>query len=131
MSRAKVKNPRKLGPYGIGLAKELKSLKVSGAQWFKNGTGHFWVEFTWLGEPVELNFAGSPRNPCWEHSQTRSTFQKKLKSAAARSEMRAEIERLKTPTGGWTRDGLATLGVPWPPPEGWEKALVDFAGEDA
>jgi hypothetical protein len=36
---------------------------------------------------------------------------------------KAEIERAKTPAGGWTREQLAAWGVPWPPPKGWRKCL--------
>jgi hypothetical protein len=35
-----------------------------------------------------------------------------------------EIERAKTPNGGWTRDQLAQWGVMWPPPSGWKKRLI-------
>lgn len=31
----------------------------------------------------------------------------------------------KSPRGGWTRKTLAAWGVPWPPPKGWRKALVE------
>lgn len=34
-----------------------------------------------------------------------------------------EIERARTPRGGYDREQLATWGVPWPPPKGWKKAL--------
>lgn len=36
----------------------------------------------------------------------------------------------RSPRGGWTRDALAKLGVPWPPPKGWKKRLerVHIAG---
>lgn len=30
----------------------------------------------------------------------------------------------KTVRGGWTKKQLAVLGVPWPPPKGWLKAVV-------
>ena len=33
------------------------------------------------------------------------------------------IEILKSPRGGWTRDNLKILGVPWPPPHGWKRQL--------
>lgn len=33
------------------------------------------------------------------------------------------IELLKSPRGGWTRDNLKILGVPWPPPHGWKREL--------
>ena len=38
---------------------------------------------------------------------------------------KAEIEGLKSKRGGWTKDALAQLGVPWPPPTGWRKALMN------
>ena len=38
---------------------------------------------------------------------------------------RAEIEACRTPAGGYsfTRERLATWGIPWPPPPGWRQAL--------
>lgn len=38
-----------------------------------------------------------------------------------------ELENIRTPAGGFTRQTLASLGVPWPPPKGWRKRLL--AGE--
>jgi len=35
-----------------------------------------------------------------------------------------EIEQARTPAGGWTRDQLAQWGVPWPPPKGWKRRLI-------
>ncbi len=34
------------------------------------------------------------------------------------------IESLKTSQKGWTREVLKSVGVPWPPPSGWRKALL-------
>lgn len=34
------------------------------------------------------------------------------------------LETLKTQKGGYTRETLAILGVPWPPKRGWKKALL-------
>ena len=34
------------------------------------------------------------------------------------------IEALRTPAGGFTRKGLESIGVPWPPPKGWRKSLI-------
>lgn len=34
-----------------------------------------------------------------------------------------EIERHKTPNGGWTRSTLESWGVQWPPREGWKEEL--------
>jgi hypothetical protein len=41
-----------------------------------------------------------------------------------RSPTADEIERAKTPNGGWTKDQLAEWGVSWPPPKGWRKNLI-------
>lgn len=35
----------------------------------------------------------------------------------------AEVAAAQTERGGWTRAQLAEWGVPWPPPQGWRKAL--------
>lgn len=37
----------------------------------------------------------------------------------------ADIEAARSPAGGWRRATLAKWGVPWPPPKGWRKALID------
>jgi 5-methylcytosine-specific restriction endonuclease McrA len=34
-----------------------------------------------------------------------------------------DIEKLKTANGGYTKETLAMLGVPWPPPRGWAKKI--------
>lgn len=34
------------------------------------------------------------------------------------------LETLKTQKGGYARETLALLGVPWPPKKGWKKALL-------
>lgn len=36
-----------------------------------------------------------------------------------------EIESQRTPKGGWTRDTLEAWGVPWPPPSGWKRAILE------
>jgi hypothetical protein len=36
----------------------------------------------------------------------------------------ADIERGKSPKGGWTRATLAAWGVSWPPPKGWKEKLL-------
>jgi hypothetical protein len=36
----------------------------------------------------------------------------------------ADIERGKSPKGGWTREILAGWGVSWPPPKGWKDQLL-------
>lgn len=36
-----------------------------------------------------------------------------------------EIEAGKTARGGWSRKQLAEWGVPWPPPKGWKKQLIE------
>ena len=45
-----------------------------------------------------------------------------------------EIEARRSTKGGYTRDALAEMGVPWPPPKGWKKRLLaglDFADAEA
>ena len=37
----------------------------------------------------------------------------------------AQIEAAKSPRGGFTRKTLAAWGVPWPPPKGWRRALIE------
>lgn len=37
----------------------------------------------------------------------------------------AEIDAAKTERGGWDRATLAGWGVPWPPPKGWRKQLIE------
>lgn len=37
----------------------------------------------------------------------------------------AEIEAAKTPAGGYDKQQLAKWGVPWPPPKGWKKKLLE------
>ena len=34
------------------------------------------------------------------------------------------ITHLRTSKGGWTREVLCILDVPWPPPTGWKAALI-------
>lgn len=34
------------------------------------------------------------------------------------------IARGMTPNGGFTREFLASIGVPWPPPKGWKKRFL-------
>ncbi|WP_215544880.1 hypothetical protein [Amycolatopsis sp. CA-230715] len=36
-----------------------------------------------------------------------------------------EIDRARTPAGGFTRDQLAAWGVACPPPKGWKNQLID------
>jgi len=35
-----------------------------------------------------------------------------------------EIELGMTNSGGFTKEQLATWGVPWPPPKGWKSDLI-------
>lgn len=43
------------------------------------------------------------------------------------------IKNGMSPNGGWTKDQLAILGVPWPPTSGWQHMAVDrvISTEDA
>ena len=36
-----------------------------------------------------------------------------------------DIESCKTPKGGWTKGTLTQWGVPWPPPRGWKRTIVE------
>lgn len=36
----------------------------------------------------------------------------------------AEVEAATTSKGGFSRASLAKLGVPWPPPSGWRRAIT-------
>lgn len=42
-----------------------------------------------------------------------------------------EIEAARTPKGGWKAKQLAAWGVPWPPPTGWRKKLVENYAQQA
>lgn len=44
-------------------------------------------------------------------------------------EMLQKIMSLQTERGGWTRESLSSLGVPFPPPKGWKKSLLSQAIE--
>ena len=35
-----------------------------------------------------------------------------------------EVEAAMTAKGGFSRKSMAKLGVPWPPPSGWRKAIT-------
>ncbi len=35
-----------------------------------------------------------------------------------------QLEACKTEKGGWSKETLTLLGVPWPPPKGWKKKLL-------
>lgn len=35
-----------------------------------------------------------------------------------------DIEAGRSPAGGWTKATLASWGVPWPPPKGWQRRLL-------
>lgn len=37
----------------------------------------------------------------------------------------AEIDAARSPKGAWTARTLAGWGVPWPPPKGWRRALIE------
>ncbi len=40
---------------------------------------------------------------------------------------KAGVERLISEKGGYSKAALASLGVSWPPPKGWKKALTNGA----
>ena len=45
-------------------------------------------------------------------------------------EILLKIKNLRTPKGGLTKAGLASIGVPWPPPKGWKQRLLDKATDN-
>ena len=47
-----------------------------------------------------------------------------------KGEMRKRIAAARSPKGGWSKSALASLGVPWPPPRGWKKRLIQRAGRE-
>ena len=48
----------------------------------------------------------------------------RLKHIMPRGMTKKQIEAGRTPAGGWTRAQLSEWGVPWPPPKGWAKRLM-------
>jgi len=130
MSRKRIKDPRRCGPIAPQLAKRLKKAKVANAEWWHLSSGHFKVRFTWLDDEITIPFAGSPTNR-GKTNHAIIDLEKALKRAAARHTMRKKIDAAKTPNGGYRRADLEALGVPWPPPQGWKQAAIDFAGDAA
>ena len=41
-----------------------------------------------------------------------------------------QVEAAQTERGGFSRVSLAKLGVPWPPPKGWRKAITQKSPDD-
>lgn len=35
-----------------------------------------------------------------------------------------QLEAMRSPAGGFTKETLRNLGIPWPPPKGWRSALL-------
>lgn len=44
--------------------------------------------------------------------------------------MEARIKTIRTPKGGFTKKGLAKIGVEWPPQKGWRKCLLTYGNLD-
>lgn len=42
-----------------------------------------------------------------------------------KQELQEKILSLKSSNGGWSKESLALLGVAWPPPKGWQRALIE------
>lgn len=126
-----MKNPRRCGPVAIAICKRLRELRVADAVFSKTGSGHFKVEFEFLGETVSQKFAGTPRSATIAANISINELNKKLSQVTSRDAMRQKIDGLRTAAGGWKRADLEALGVPWPPPKGWQEALVRHAGESA
>ena len=50
---------------------------------------------------------------------------KKISKIRKRKLAAMEIERLISERGGYSKAALQSLGVSWPPPKGWKKALIN------
>lgn len=48
---------------------------------------------------------------------------------AIRKERFVRAMQLQSAEGGWTKEALASIDVPWPPPKGWLEELRKFNGE--
>lgn len=59
------------------------------------------------------------RGLCARIHHYRSRFLRYMKGFTAE-----QIDALKSPRGGWTKEALAKLGVEWPPKRGWRKRLL-------
>ena len=48
----------------------------------------------------------------------------------SREERERRVESLKTARGGFSRKGLASIGISWPPKKGWRTRFVNNAMND-
>lgn len=48
-----------------------------------------------------------------------------------RAERQAHLDKIKTKNGGYKREDLAAIGVPWPPPSGWAQRYLWGIKENA
>jgi hypothetical protein len=81
-----------------------------------------------LTEALELKKRLSQKNPRFNYVVMRSGKRSLgvtpfYVGRTRQNKMTEIIEGLKSPRGGWTREALASIGVPWPPPKGWKKKL--------
>ena len=48
----------------------------------------------------------------------------KIDSSLTKSERAAIVEANKTSNGGWSKEFLESIGVSWPPPQGWKGKFI-------
>lgn len=60
----------------------------------------------------------------WADGPKRPVSRKK-KKRDARKLRKADIEARMSKAGGYSKQTLESLGVPWPPPKGWKQDLIN------
>lgn len=80
---------------------------------------HVRIEFTPQGQKRTLHQANR------ELRRLRDRFQPWEPDIISFATTEQDILALQTAKGGWTRKSLASLGVPWPPPKGWKRRLLE------
>jgi hypothetical protein len=96
------------------------------------GSGHpsgersvSWDSRLWIQPPERFGSRRGGRIGIGRGVDIEIIFRRTGGNTVTRSEIQKLLESLKTPRGGWTRETLASLGVPWPPPRGWRKRLLE------
>ena len=75
--------------------------------------------------PVGTQILWNKKNKNTKHVNCVSKYKKV--QTMTEDEILLKIKNLQTPKGGFTKAGLASIGVPWPPPKGWKQRLLDNA----
>lgn len=78
---------------------------------------------------MELSDDCTPGNRCKDCGAfTVPEYRRRVGNSGKVGMTEAEIEAGRSPKGGFSRLQLEQWGVPWPPPKGWKKALLN--GDD-